>query len=42
MSPATGSALTRDVRGVVTYTLDDPTTRNAMSTKVLADLDRTL
>jgi riboflavin kinase / FMN adenylyltransferase len=42
MSPATGSALSRDERGVVTYTLDDPTTRNAMSTGVLADLDQTL
>jgi len=42
MSPATGSALARDERGVVTYTLDDPATRNAMSTRVLADLDRTL
>jgi riboflavin kinase / FMN adenylyltransferase len=42
MSPATGSALSRDERGVVTYTLDDPATRNAMSTRLLADLDRTL
>lgn len=42
MSSAPASALTRDERGVVTYTLDDPATRNAMSTRVLADLDRTL
>jgi riboflavin kinase/FMN adenylyltransferase len=42
MSSEPASVLTRDERGVVTYTLDDPATRNAMSTKVLADLDRTL
>jgi len=36
------SALTRDERGVVTYTLDDLATRNAVSTTMLADLDRTL
>jgi riboflavin kinase / FMN adenylyltransferase len=42
MSPGPGSALTRDERGVVTYVLDDPATRNAMSTRVLADVDRTL
>ena len=42
MSSEPASVLTRDERGVVTYTLDDPATRNAMSTGVLADLDRTL
>jgi riboflavin kinase / FMN adenylyltransferase len=42
MSSAPASAFTRDERGVVTYTLDDPATRNAMSTRLLADLDRTL
>jgi enoyl-CoA hydratase/carnithine racemase len=42
MSSAPASALTRDERGVVTYTLDDAATRNAMSTSVLVDLDRTL
>lgn len=37
-----GSGATRDGRGVVTYTVDDPSTRNALSTGVLVDVDRTL
>jgi methylglutaconyl-CoA hydratase len=42
MSRAVGSGATRDERGVVTYTVDDPATRNALSTGVLEDIDRTL
>jgi riboflavin kinase/FMN adenylyltransferase len=42
MSEATGSAVTRDSRGVVTYTVNEPHTRNALSTKVLEDIDRCL
>jgi methylglutaconyl-CoA hydratase len=42
MSPSVGSGTTRDERGVVTYTVDDPATRNALSTAVLHDVDRTL
>jgi methylglutaconyl-CoA hydratase len=42
MDPKSGSALARDERGVVTYTVDDAATRNALSTAVLDDIDRTL
>jgi len=42
MSRPTESALTRDERGVVTYTVDDASTRNALSTRMLADIDQTL
>lgn len=34
--------LTRDERGVVTITVDDASTRNALGTAILADLDRCL
>ncbi|MUL64571.1 hypothetical protein BOO86_08870 [Mycobacterium sp. CBMA 234] len=36
------SGLTRDERGVVTYTVDDAPTRNALSTRILADIDQVL
>lgn len=35
-------ALSRDLRGVVTYTFDDAGTRNALSLAVLAELDEAL
>jgi hypothetical protein len=34
-----GSGATRDERGVVTYTVNEPATRNALSTRVLQDID---
>jgi methylglutaconyl-CoA hydratase len=34
--------LTRDERGVVTYTVDDAPTRNALGTALLLDIDRVL
>src|SRR5258705_643846 len=37
-----GSGATRDEHGVVTYTMNDPATRNALSTRVLQDIDDTL
>src|SRR5258705_11120451 len=37
-----GSGATRDEHGVVTYTMNDPATRNALSTGVLQDIDDTL
>jgi methylglutaconyl-CoA hydratase len=37
-----GSGATRDGRGVVTYTVDEPATRNALNTQVLQDIDDTL
>jgi methylglutaconyl-CoA hydratase len=37
-----GSGATRDEHGVVTYTVNDPATRNALSTRVLQDIDDTL
>lgn len=37
-----GSGATRDERGVVTYTVNDPATRNALSVRVLQDIDDTL
>jgi enoyl-CoA hydratase/carnithine racemase len=42
MSRTTGSALTRDDRGVATYTLDEASTRNALSAAALQDIDQTL
>jgi hypothetical protein len=42
MSSTTGSGLTRDERGVATYTVDDAPTRNALSTAVLREIDRAL
>jgi methylglutaconyl-CoA hydratase len=42
MTRTTRSALTRDERGVATYTLADGPTRNALSTAVLAGLDQAL
>jgi methylglutaconyl-CoA hydratase len=36
------SGATRDERGVVTYTINQPATRNALSTRVLQDIDDTL
>jgi methylglutaconyl-CoA hydratase len=37
-----GSGATRDEHGVVTYTMNDPATRNALSTRVLQEIDDTL
>ena len=42
MSLTSRSALARDERGVVTYTVDDVPTRNALGTAVLLDIDRVL
>jgi methylglutaconyl-CoA hydratase len=42
MGRSVGSGATRDERGVVTYMIDEPATRNALSTAVLHDVDRTL
>lgn len=42
MNAAAGSGVSRDARGVVTYTVDEPGTRNALSTRVLVDIDRLL
>jgi methylglutaconyl-CoA hydratase len=42
MTRTTRSALTRDERGVATYTLADGPTRNALGTAVLAGLDQAL
>jgi enoyl-CoA hydratase/carnithine racemase len=42
MSLTSRPALTRDERGVVTYTVDDVSTRNALGTAVLLDIDRVL
>lgn len=42
MSRPMESGLTRDERGVVTYTVDDAPTRNALSTKILVDIDQVL
>jgi methylglutaconyl-CoA hydratase len=42
MGRSVGSGATRDERGVVTYMLDDPATRNALSTAVLRDIDRVM
>ena len=36
------SGATRDEHGVVTYTVNDPVTRNALSSRVLQDIDDTL
>jgi methylglutaconyl-CoA hydratase len=36
------SSATRDERGVVTYTISEPATRNALSIRVLQDIDDTL
>jgi riboflavin kinase/FMN adenylyltransferase len=36
------SGATRDERGVVTYTVNEPATRNALSIRVLRDIDDTL
>lgn len=37
-----GSRVTIDERGVATYTIDEAATRNALSARVLADIERTL
>src|SRR5882757_5351261 len=42
MGRSVGSGATRDERGVVTYMLNDPATRNALSTAVLRDIDRVM
>ncbi|HYZ69932.1 MAG TPA: bifunctional riboflavin kinase/FAD synthetase [Mycobacterium sp.] len=42
MSEVAGSGIARDARGVVTYTVDEPATRNALSTRVLQHIDATL
>jgi len=42
MRPVARSALTRDERGVATYTLDDAPTRNALGTAALQNIDQTL
>jgi enoyl-CoA hydratase/carnithine racemase len=42
MSQTSRPALTRDDRGVATYTVDDAPTRNALGTAVLRDIDRAL
>ena len=42
MNAAAGSGVSRDARGVVTYTVDEPRTRNALSTRALDDIDRLL
>jgi riboflavin kinase/FMN adenylyltransferase len=42
VSGTTTSRLTRDGRGVVTYTVDDAATRNALSIAVLEDIDAVL
>lgn len=42
MDPKPATALRRDERGVATYTVDDPPTRNALSARRLEEIDQTL
>lgn len=42
MHPKPATALRRDERGVATYTVDDPPTRNALSARRLEEIDQTL
>jgi riboflavin kinase / FMN adenylyltransferase len=42
VSEAATSGVSRDARGVAIYRIDEPSTRNALSTSVLEDIDRCL